>query len=273
MMQRAYAYLMENREEATRLEIKTDPAAVKKQAQWCGIKPGMRIMDAGCGPGKTTSILHKMIQPGGTIVGVDYSENRINYAREYYSHLPGIEFQVHDLRNPLNGLGQFDLIWVRFVLQHDLAESPDIIKNLTACLKPEGYLCLLDLDYNCLNHYELPEKAEDILFQLMDELEKTFNFDAYAGRKLYAYLYDMGYRDIAVELIAHHLFYGEMSQEDKFNWRKKFEVVIVKVKDIFHNYPGGMEAFQTEFFRFFNDPRRFTYTPMILCKGKKPLNN
>ena len=102
------AYFMENADEAVRLDRKTDPEAVRKQASWCGIRPGLRVLDAGCGPGKVTSVLHKMIQPGGTIVGVDYSPERIRYAREHYDKTQGIDFQVQDLRQSLGGLGRFD---------------------------------------------------------------------------------------------------------------------------------------------------------------------
>ena len=38
--------------EAIRLEVKTDPQALQRQALWCGVKPGMRVLDAGCGAGK-----------------------------------------------------------------------------------------------------------------------------------------------------------------------------------------------------------------------------
>ena len=29
-------------------------------------------MDVGCGPGKATLIIHEMIQPGGSVLGIDY---------------------------------------------------------------------------------------------------------------------------------------------------------------------------------------------------------
>ena len=263
---------MENLEEAVRLEIKTDPEAVRKQALWCGLKPGLRVLDVGCGPGKITSILHEMIQPDGTILGIDYSEERIHYAKQHYGHVLGIDFQVQDLMEPLDSVGLFDLIWVRFFLEYYRAESPDIIRRLTSCLKPGGYLCLLDLDHNCLNHYKLPAKMESILFQLMGMLEQEYNFDPYAGRKLYAYLYDLGYRDIQLNLLAHHLIYGKIRDEDLFNWIKKVEIASMKTKELFKNYPGGHNAFFADFTTFFLDPRRFTYTPLILCKGKKPLS-
>jgi len=263
---------MENLEEGVRLEIKTDPEAVRKQALWCGLKPGLRVLDVGCGPGKITSILHEMIQPDGTILGIDYSEERIHYAKQHYGHVLGIDFQVQDLMEPLDSVGLFDLIWVRFFLEYYRVESPDIIRRLTSCLKPGGYLCLLDLDHNCLNHYKLPAKIEGILFQLMGMLEQEYNFDPYSGRKLYAYLYDLGYRDIQLNLLAHHLIYGKIRDEDLFNWIKKVEITSRKTKELFKNYPGGHNAFFADFTTFFLDPRRFTYTPLILCKGKKPLS-
>ena len=87
------AYFMENESESLRLEVKTRPEAVRKQALWCGVKSGLRVLDAGCGPGKVTSILHEMIQPGGTILGVDYSEKRICHAKKHYGKKSGITAQ------------------------------------------------------------------------------------------------------------------------------------------------------------------------------------
>jgi ubiquinone/menaquinone biosynthesis C-methylase UbiE len=108
---------MENLEEAVRLEIKTDPEVVRNQALWCGLKPGLRVLDAGCGPGKIISILHEMIQPDGEILGVNYSEVRIHYVKQHYGQKSGLDFQIHDLRNPLDVMDFFDLIRVRFVLE------------------------------------------------------------------------------------------------------------------------------------------------------------
>jgi SAM-dependent methyltransferase len=271
-MNSADIYMMENLEESIRLEVKTDPVSVKKQATWCGVKPGMRVLDAGCGPGVTTSILHEMIQPDGEIMGIDYSEDRINYAQQKYGQNNGIYFEVHDIRDNMDHIGLFDLIWVRFVLEYNRKESLDIVRNLTTYLKPGGRLCLLDLDHNGLNHYELPKNMERILWQLVGRLEEEFNFDPYSGRKLYSYLYDTGYEDIRLEVVAHHLIYGDIKDEDLYNWLKKAEVVTLKAEDLFTDYPGGHNAFFADFNSFFSDPRRFTYTPLTLSKGTKPVS-
>ena len=263
-------YLMDSEEENVRLDMKTDSKAVREQAMWCGIKPGMRVLDAGCGPGITTSILYDMVQPGGTVVGIDYSKDRIKYAREHYGRDGEVDFHIRDLTGDLAGIGQFDVVWVRFVLEYFRAESPDIVKKLASLLRPGGFLCLLDLDHNCLNHYELPPQMTNLLHRFMEKLDDEYNFDTYAGRKLYSYLYDLGLEDIQMNLVAHRLSYGGGDDQDIFNWVKKMEMATTRFSGLFDDYPGGSKAFSEEFERFLHDPRRFTYTAMILCKGKTP---
>lgn len=263
-------YLMESDEEALRLDLKTDVKAVERQAIWAGIRPGMRVADAGCGPGKTTYILHKLTQPGGMTVGLDISEERISYAHEHYK-TEGIEFRCHDIRDPLDDLGMFDFIWIRFVLEYYRSDSFDIIKNISKILKPGGILCLIDLDYNCLNHFGLSLRLERTVSGIMKQLEEKANFDPYVGRKLYSYLYDLGFQDIGVDVTAHHIIFGELKDSDAFNWLKKVEVAPKKIGFQFEEYEGGYEEFQKEFEESFRNPRRFTYTPLILCRGRKPL--
>ena len=90
------------------------------------------------------------------------------------------------------------------------------------------------------------------------------------GRKLYSFLYDMGFQDIGVSVAAHHLIYGTLRETDAFNWLKKIEVAPKLIDFIFEEYEGGYEEFREEFDRFFSSPRRFTYTPVIACRGRKP---
>jgi ubiquinone/menaquinone biosynthesis C-methylase UbiE len=265
-------YLMESEDETVRLDVKTDPAALHRQALWCGVKPGMRILDVCCGPGKTTALLHEMIQPAGNIVGIDFSEGRINYAKEHYGDKNGIEFHVQDLHQPLEWLGDFDLVWVRFALEYFRKEAPALVNKLKNCVKPGGHLCLIDLDYNCLNHYELPQPMAEILPRIMNFIDEQYNFDTFVGRKLYSFLYDSGFVSIEVELMAHNLIYGEIKDKDKFNLIKKIEISGIKVGSLIESYHGGYKQFKIDFLKYLDDPKRFTYTPLLLCKGEKPLS-
>ncbi len=261
---------MESPDEEIRLELKTNPEAVREQARWCGVRPGMAVLDAGCGPGLVTRILHAMVTPHGCITGVDYSKKRIAYAAGKYGDVEGIEFVEHDLREPLPYCEKFDLVWARFVLEYNRNELSRIVANLSETLKPGGRLCLLDLDNNCLNHFPLPRDMGKTLLRILETLESDYNFDPSVGRKLYTLVYDLGYKDIQVEMRAHHLIYGRLIDRDYFNWMKKVEMITCREAALFKDYPEGAGGFFRDFQDFFQDPRRFTYTPLIMCRGTKP---
>ena len=53
------SYLMENPDEEARLALKTGPENLERQAIWCGIRPGMRVLDAGCGIGSQPGALRR----------------------------------------------------------------------------------------------------------------------------------------------------------------------------------------------------------------------
>ena len=262
-------HLMEDDEESYRLDIKTDGSVVEDQASWAGIRPGMRVADLGCGAGKTTFHLNKLVQPQGGTTGIDFVEQRIRYAKSHYS-FKGIEYAVRDIREPLEDLGTFDFIWIRFVLEYYLAESFEIVKNICRILKPGGIICLTDLDCNCLRHFEIPPRLEKAVGKIIKNLEDNFNFDPYAGIKLYSYLFDLGYEEIDVRVTPHNLIFGELQHKDEFNWTKKFEFAAKGSGYQFEEYDGKRDEFYREFRTYFSDRRRFTYTPMISCRGRKP---
>lgn len=261
-------YLMENEEEALRLDMKTDPEVVRKQAIWAGLKPGMRVADLGCGSGKTSYYLNSLAKPNGETIGVDISEQRYHFAKEHY-HDSGLRFFLGDIRDPMSELGLFDFVWIRFVLEYYRANSFAILKNIFELIKPGGIICLIDLDYNCLSHYGIPARLLRTIRSLINSVEQNDNFDPYAGRKLYSYLYDLGCLDIDVFLSAHHLIFGELKQSDKFNFSKKVEAA-TKKRQCLSEYHGGYEEFSMEFNKAFQSPRRFTYTPVICARGVKP---
>jgi SAM-dependent methyltransferase len=262
-------YLMESEDESMRLDLKTDPSVVQRQARWAKIRPGMRIGDFGCGPGKTSYYLSRLVQPEGSVLGIDISPKRIDYARTHYQ-AARVDFAVGDIREPLDQFGTFDFIWVRFVLEHYRADSFQIVKTICSVLKPGGIVCLIDLDYNCLTHYGLSEALEAALRGVLLRLERNANFDPYAGRKLYSYLYDLGFTQIRLDLSAHHLVYGPIRKPDLFNWNKKVEIAAKHSGYEFKEFNNGFEGFHSEFHSFFCNPRRFTYTPIICCRGIKP---
>lgn len=81
-----------------------------------GLRPGQRVVDLGCGLGRTTLELAARVGPGGEATGVDISAGMLEAARERAERLgvANVEFvhadvQVHDL-----GTARFDAAYSRF---------------------------------------------------------------------------------------------------------------------------------------------------------------
>jgi SAM-dependent methyltransferase len=261
-------YFMESEEETLRLDLKTDPVVVEDQGRWAGVVSGMRVLDLGCGAGKTTQVLHRLVQPGGEVIGADYARARIDYATEHYA-ASGISYVVKDARGPLSDLGRFDLVWIRFLLEYYEQLACEIVKNAHEVLNPGGTLCLIDLDQNCLGHFGASRRLERTMQSMVLASQRQYGFDPFVGRKLYAYLYDLGCVDLEVRMVPHHLIYGELSEVDRFNWLSKAEAVRNAPGLFATDYPGGYDEFRQELVAFLEHPRRFIFTPLIMCKGKK----
>ena len=267
-MAAGFFYLMENDQESERLDLKTDISLVHKQARWAGLQPGMAVADFGCGSGKTSYALYQAVSPGGRVLGVDGSDQRIAYAKANYN-VSGLDFVCQDIYESLHDLGRFDFIWVRFFLEYHRTHAFDLVSKFADLLNPGGILCLIDLDHNCLNHYELPPRIDAVLRRVVELSEIEGDFDTRMGIKLYSFLYDLGFEDIDVTIEPHHLIFGALDELNSYNWNKKLEVAVRQSGCSFDDFENGFTGFQKEFQKFFSDPRRFTYTPVIACRGVK----
>ena len=261
---------MESPEETARLESKTNTAVVLNQARWAGLHPGMSVIDVGCGPGKTSAALLEAARPGGQVVGIDASAKRLEYACRQYA-TEGLSFFRQDALADLSELGTFDFVWCRFFLEYHRETADRLYANLDRLVRPGGILCLIDLDYNCMTHYGLPARLEKTIHRIIDSLDRESDFDPFAGRRIYTRMFDMGYTELDVQVSAHHLIFGSLEEGERSNWEYKLKAVARQTVSAISDYPEGYDEFAEEFRKFFEDPRRFTYTPMIQCRGRKPL--
>lgn len=262
-------YFMESDAETLRLEVKTDPVLVLQQARWAGLHPGMRVVDVGCGPGKTTATLFEAASPGGEAVGIDVFAERLAFASDHYAQ-PGIAFVRGNVLDELGDLGQFDFVWCRFLFEYYREQAEALFRGIDRLVRPGGILCLVDLDYNCMNYDGLPPRLDQTVREILQGLEMATGFDPFAGRRLYGRLFDHGYAEIDVQVGAYNLLFGTAEEPIMQNWRQKLTMAIARCRAPLARYPGGEPEFFDEFERYFSHPRRFSYTPIIACRGRKP---
>ena len=105
------------------------------------LRPGMRVLDVGCGTGAITGGIFEVTDPGLT-VGIDIDVDLVRQAHQSHSHGPC--YVVADLyRVPFTGI--FDLTSAARVLQW-LSDPGRAIESCISATKPGGRF--LALDYN-----------------------------------------------------------------------------------------------------------------------------
>ncbi|KAF7302787.1 Methyltransf-25 domain-containing protein [Mycena kentingensis (nom. inval.)] len=115
------------------------------------LKPGMHILDVGCGPGTITADLARLV-PDGRVTGIEHSpaqEPVLQQAREHAATqgISNVEFSIgdaHALPFPDNS---FDVVHAHQVLQH-VADPVQALREMVRVVKrPGGIIAVRDVDY------------------------------------------------------------------------------------------------------------------------------
>src|SRR4029077_12466663 len=125
------------------------------------LKPGMRLLDVGCGAGSITVGLALRVEPGPT-VGMDASESVIETARSLAKAKPAkyLSFEVGNIYGPHLPAENFDAIFAHQVLQH-LRRPVDALRQFRALLASGGVVCVRDVDWGSTTFY--PENQDSPL--------------------------------------------------------------------------------------------------------------
>jgi trans-aconitate 2-methyltransferase len=101
------------------------------------LKGTEKILDIGCGNGKTTAEIAARV-PGGTVVGVDASAGMIAFAAAHCdpSLHPNLQFAVADARHLLFE-HEFDLV-VSFNALHWIPEQDQALQSIRSAVKQDG---------------------------------------------------------------------------------------------------------------------------------------
>lgn len=102
------------------------------------VRPGMRVLDVGCGPGNITAHIAKLVGQNGTVFGIDPSRERVAFARDRTApNLSFYEGRAEDLSQFASS--SLDIVYVNSTL-HWVEDQPTAIKEFARVLKPGGRL-------------------------------------------------------------------------------------------------------------------------------------
>lgn len=110
------------------------------------LRSGMRVLDAGCGPGSITLGLAEAVAPA-PVVGVDIEPRQVEAARALAAErgVANVRFEVADATAPPFEDGAFDAVFAFTLLEH-LPDPAAVVRTFRRLLAPGGVLGVADRD-------------------------------------------------------------------------------------------------------------------------------
>lgn len=135
------------------------------------LRPGMRLLDCGCGPGSITCGLAQAIAPGDAI-GLDLSPSQVARARALAAALgvTNLHVLVGDAYRLPFADASFDVVFAHNVLEH-LRDPLAALREMRRVLRPGGLVAIRDPDYGSLiwaPSTPLLDKASRLLLRLRE---------------------------------------------------------------------------------------------------------
>ena len=158
------------------------------------LRPGLELLDVGCGPGTITVDLARLVAPG-RVVGIDRAPDVLAQARVHASgqHM-SIEFRVDDVYALQCPNASFDVVHAHQVLQH-LSDPVRALTEMRRVLRPGGLLAVRDSDYACFS-WAPSDPLLTRWLELYHLVTRRNGAEPDAGRFLKGWALNAGFREV-----------------------------------------------------------------------------
>lgn len=166
-----------------------------------GLRPGMKVLDVGSGPGIISSEIARRIE-GSHVLAVDCNpvsleETRKLFVKKGLSNAEVRQWNLYEDSPPADT--KFDFVYGRLVFQH-LSEPMFALMNIKRCLRPGGRVCLCDVDDRWLSLEPEPPEFTSFLNRAR-AAQSERGGDRHVGTKLAHYMKRAGLTDVANSIL------------------------------------------------------------------------
>lgn len=140
----------------------------KHVLQLAGLKPGMRVLDIGCGAGDVSFLAAQFVGPKGTVIGADKSPEASALAarRAASARLTNIQFLTCDL-SELELMEPVDALIGRLVLMY-FPDPAAMLHRLLRFVKPGGLVVFHEMDMDAAKSEPTCELFETSLWRIKE---------------------------------------------------------------------------------------------------------
>lgn len=159
------------------------------------LKPHMKILDVGCGPGTITAGLARYV-PDGRVTGIEPRQEIIDQARAQAGDQANVEFATGDVYALDYPDDTFCVTHAHQVLQH-LGDPVKALKEMRRVTKPGGLVAVRDADYGAMFWYPESPALEEWR-TLYRQVARGNGGEPDAARRLHVWAREAGLADVTV---------------------------------------------------------------------------
>ena len=156
------------------------------------LRPGLSILDVGCGPGTITAGLAAAVAPG-PVTALEVSDDVLELARSTVDN-ENVRFLVGDVNALDFPDGTFDVVHAHQVLQH-LTDPVAALREMLRVCRADGVVGVRDADYAAMAWYPA-DPLLDRWLQIYHAVARANGAEPDAGRRLLAWARAAGAADI-----------------------------------------------------------------------------
>jgi len=172
------------------------------------LRPGMRLLDCGCGPGTISVGLAQMVSPG-EVVGIDVDEGQVVLARQHAAAgtLTNLRIEAATVYDLPFEARSFDAVFAHALFEH-LAQPRLALNQIRRVLRPGGLIAVSSPDW-AGNVVSPPDPLVDDAIERFTRLQIRNGGNPYVGRHLGELLAEAAFS--GVELAATYDCYDDVS--------------------------------------------------------------
>ncbi|WP_138894833.1 class I SAM-dependent methyltransferase [Streptomyces chryseus] len=159
------------------------------------LRPGLDVLDVGCGPGTITADLAALVAPG-RVTAVDAAGEVLGRAREAAAErgLENVEFAVADVHALDFPDDSFDVVHAHQVLQH-VGDPVRALREMRRVCRPGGVVAARDSDYAAMTWFPQVPLMDDWQ-RLYGRVARANGGEPDASRRLLSWTRRAGFTDV-----------------------------------------------------------------------------
>jgi ubiquinone/menaquinone biosynthesis C-methylase UbiE len=117
-----------------------------------GLRPGMRVLDVGCGPGDVSFVAARLVGPTGSVLGLDAAGEVIERARTRAAEegLSTVRFEQTTIDEIT--VDEVDAVIGRLILMH-LPDPISALRQLATLVRPGGLIAFCEFDFTAARSF------------------------------------------------------------------------------------------------------------------------